>query len=161
VLSLLGAGAVAASAAEKSDPKAFVIDAIKGDNSELKLGELAKSKATRDDVRSFAETLIKDHAKAKSDAVDVANSLGVSPPTKAKKEAQKEYDKLNGLSGPAFDREFVTYMVKDHEKDVAKFEKAENSSDPAVAKLASGTLPDLRKHLETARTLEQQNAAAK
>ena len=55
-------------------------DAIKGDNSEVTLGNLAATKGDSAKVKSFGETLAKDHAKAKMDAVKVAKQLGVTPP---------------------------------------------------------------------------------
>ena len=45
----------------------------------------------------------------------------------------KERQKLAGLSGPAFDREFARYMVKDHKDDISDFSKAAASGDAATA----------------------------
>ncbi len=46
----------------------FVSDSIKGDNSEVALGQLAVSKATGEPVRSFGHTLESDHSNAKTQA---------------------------------------------------------------------------------------------
>jgi putative membrane protein len=65
-----------------------------------------------------------------------------------------EYARLGRMCGRAFDREFARYMTEDHSKDIAEFEKELASGDPAdVRALARQTLPDLRRHLETARSL--------
>eukprot|EP01035_Chromulina_nebulosa_P014559 gene14559-19263_t len=45
--------------------KAFLRDAIKGDNSEIALGKLAADKGASEGVKSFGMTLATDHAKAK------------------------------------------------------------------------------------------------
>ena len=62
---------------------------------------------------------------------------------------QAGMNKLAGLSGSAFDREYVNMMVKDHEKDVKEFEKASmKAKDPDVRAWAAKTLPTLREHLQ-------------
>lgn len=69
-------------------------------------------------------------------------------------EADAEQHKLAGLHGQAFDREFVQYMVHDHQDDISDFQGESTSGDPAeVRKLAQRTLPVLRKHLQTARAI--------
>ncbi len=83
----------------------------------------------------------------------MAQGHGVGDTAELAPEAKAEARKLERLSGPAFDREFARYMVTDHRKDIADFEKAARSRDRATAALARETLPDLRKHLKTAQQL--------
>src|SRR5450631_4345197 len=59
------------------------------------------------------------------------------------------YDALSKLSGAAFDRAYARDMVKDHEQDVADFNKEANGGQkPAVKDFASQTLPTLQDHLK-------------
>jgi putative membrane protein len=68
---------------------------------------------------------------------------------------QKSMNKLSGLSGDAFDREYVNMMVKDHEKDVKEFERASTKAkDPDVRAFAAKTLPTLREHLQQVRDIQ-------
>jgi putative membrane protein len=68
---------------------------------------------------------------------------------------QENNNKLMGLSGDAFDREYMNMMVKDHEKDVKEFEKASTKAkDPDVRAFAAKTLPTLREHLQQARDIQ-------
>jgi putative membrane protein len=68
---------------------------------------------------------------------------------------QKAMNKLSGLSGDAFDREYINMMVKDHEKDVKEFEKASmKAKDPDVRAFAAKTLPTLREHLQQVRDIQ-------
>jgi putative membrane protein len=57
------------------------------------------------------------------------------------------------MSGPAFDREFVRYMIEDHRKDIHAFEATKVGLRPD-GELARQTLPALRKHLEMAEQLQ-------
>jgi putative membrane protein len=142
------------SAAYAASSHAFLKTAIEGDNSEMRLGALAEKKGASQGVRDFGHMLNTDHAEAKQQAVAVAQGIGMTPPTSMAPEAKLEYAKLDLLSGPAFDHEFVSYMVKDHKKDISAFEKQAKSGDTKTADLAKETLPVLRKHLETAESLE-------
>jgi putative membrane protein len=68
---------------------------------------------------------------------------------------QKEMNKLSGLSGDAFDREYINLMVKDHESAVKDFEKASTKAkDPDVRAFATKTLPTLREHLQQVRDIQ-------
>jgi putative membrane protein len=145
--------ALTAGCSKPLDPKEFLTKAIQGDNSEMTLGGLAAIKGGPA-VSEYGRTLVADHTKAKASAAAVASRNGVEPPSDMLPEASKERTKLDGLSGKDFDKEFASYMVKDHKEDISDFEKEAASNAPAdVKKLAQDTLPDLRKHLEMAQRL--------
>lgn len=156
VMVAVGASALAFPAVAAPKPaEAFLQEAIKSNNSEIALGTLAQKQAQSSKVRDFGATLVQDHQKAKEEAVKAAKSKGVAVPAQIKPEAQAEMTKLRGLSGQAFDREFVNHMVMDHNKNIALFEEQAKAGDATTAQLAQKTLPDLRKHLEIAKTLQQ------
>jgi len=77
---------------------AFLTDAIKGDNSEVTLGNLAVQKTSDPAVKKFGQALVDDHTKAKKDAVAVATKVGVPPTQDLTDEAKAELKKLDGLS---------------------------------------------------------------
>jgi putative membrane protein len=57
--------------------------------------------------------------------------------------------RLNKMSGAAFDKAYVSLMVKDHKKDVAEFKKESTSGKDADVKSWAGTtLPTLQDHLK-------------
>jgi putative membrane protein len=138
-----------------ADDQEFLTDAIKGDNSEVTLGNLAESKGASQGVRNFGKRLAVDHAKAKKQALAVAQQLSVPDTNALTDEATQEKAKLSDLSGSAFDAEFASYMVKDHQEDISKFEKQASQGSSQTAQLAKDTLPDLRKHLKMAQALEK------
>lgn len=155
VLVLAGLAAITmGSAPAFAETSEFLTKAIKGDNSEMKLGALAASRGHSRAVRDFGSMLARDHRRAKAQAVPVAARHHVRVPAAMADEARDEYAKLQRMRGAAFDREFARYMVDDHRKDIAEFAAEANSGDPAdVRALARQTLPALRKHLATARSI--------
>jgi putative membrane protein len=134
--------------------KEFISDAIKGDNSEIAMGQLAVTKGGSEPVKTFGQTLIDDHSKAKTDASAVATKMGISPPSEMPPDAQSEMTKLQQLSGRDFDKEFARVMVEDHQKDIAEFKKEAGGGKGPVQQLAAQTLPTLEKHLRIAQSIK-------
>ena len=134
-------------------PRAFLDDAIKGDNSEITLGRLISARGSSAQVRDFGNTLVSDHSTARDQAAAVAREIGVRPPTGIMPEARSEQRKLERMHGRAFDMEVRRYMINDHEKDIAKFQEQARSGDRRTASLARAQLPTLRKHLRIAESI--------
>jgi putative membrane protein len=151
---LLAAALTLPNAASAESGSAFLADAAKGDNAEIMIGTLAKTKSADKGVRQYAATLVTDHTKAKKEVAELAKSMSVAMPPDVKPDAQQAYDKLSGLSGSDFDREFVNHMVQDHQKDIADFTKEAEAKDGKVSDLASKQLPTLKKHLAMAQALQ-------
>jgi putative membrane protein len=149
---MVAIGAIASPAIAKSD-KEFLSDAIKGDNSEIALGELAAQKGTSDGVRSFGRTLVDDHRQTRDEATTLATDLEVKVSSTMTDTAQGEVEKLQRMSGTEFDKAFVDYMLLNHQKDIAEFEEKAGEGDRQVSQLAKKTLPMLQKHLQLAQTL--------
>jgi putative membrane protein len=101
--------------------KMFLRKAAEGGIAEVKLGELAVQKASSDEVTAFAQKMVEDHTRMNNDMAQLADSMGVMLPKTMDKDDQAEYDKLKGLFGNDFDTEYLTFMVKDHHKDLHEF----------------------------------------
>ncbi len=145
--------AAAAPAFAKPD-RAFLDSAMKGDNSEVTLGRIGEQRAMRPAVRDFAHMLVTDHGEHFNKVADMAKAMGMTPTDAIMPEAAQEQRKLRRLSGRAFDREFVRYMINDHREDIREF-KAQAAGTGPTARMASDTLPTLHHHLETAISLKR------
>jgi len=141
-----------------SKDQKFVENAATGGQMEVDLGKLAADKASSDDVKKFGQQMADDHSKANDELKQLASQKGVDL-TKAldtaSKKTQKMSDKLGKESGDAFDKAYMSAMVKDHEKDVKEFEEASKGADDADVKAwAEKTLPTLQKHLDMAKDID-------
>jgi putative membrane protein len=116
--------------------KMFLRKAAKGGLAEITLGRLAAQKASSDEVKAFGQKMVDDHTKLNDDMAPIAESMGVMLPKKLSKTDQAEYDKLNGLSGDAFDKEYLAYMVKDYHEDLREFRIESTSTSDATLKAA-------------------------
>jgi putative membrane protein len=129
-------------------------DAAQGGTAEVELGKLAAQKAKDPEVKKFGQMMVDDHSKANKEMQDLAKKKNVTLPTDLGKH-QSTLDKLKGLSGADFDKEYVEEMVDDHETDVSEFEKqSTSSSDPEVKAFAAKTLPVLKKHLDAIKAIQ-------
>jgi putative membrane protein len=138
----------------RSDRK-FIEEAAKGGMAEVQLGKLAAEKAANPQVKQFGQRMADDHGKANSQLQQLASTKNVSLPQDMDRSQQREYDRLQKLSGAQFDREYIKHMVSDHKKDVKEFQKtAKSAKDPDVKNFAQTTLPTLEDHLRQAQSDE-------
>lgn len=135
----------------------FVKAAIQGDLAEVKMGQLAQQKGASQDVKQFGQTLQQDHSQNLQQAQQLAQQLGITPPSEPNAQQTKTYDRLSKLSGAKFDRQFAKDMVQDHKKDISKYQ-AEAKKQGPTAQFAQQTLPTLQKHLQMAESIENKGA---
>jgi putative membrane protein len=153
--SILFAAALMPLAARADSPREFLNQALQGDNSEIMLGNLAADRARDPAVRDYGRKLASDHSQARREVLDVGRRFGIRPTREVAPEARDARDRLTGLRGRDFDREFVRYMVDDHRKDIGDFRDEAREHHGAVSDLASRQLPTLREHLRIAESLDR------
>jgi putative membrane protein len=135
----------------------FVKEAAGGGLAEVEKGNLAKSKASNDAVKQFGDRMVTDHSKANDELKSLASSKGWQLPTEMPPHEKSMHTQLSKLSGVAFDKAYISDMVRDHEKDVAAFKKcAANCSDPDLKAWAQKTVPTLEDHLKMAKDAASQ-----
>lgn len=133
----------------------FMNDAAMGGMAEVEFGKLAQEKAMNPRVKNFGEMMVKDHSAANDDLKSIAGKKNVMLPNDLGKH-QKHMDDLNKKTGADFDKEYMKMMVDDHKEDIDAFEKiANNGTDPDVKTFASQKLPILRKHLDSAKAINE------
>ena len=150
-------------AVSRGDRK-FIEAAANSGMFEVQVAQLAASKATDPNVKSFAGMLVDHHTAANNELVKIANGRGVELPPAPKRSLRRDIEKLGKKdNGEEFDREFVRKVgIKAHEKDIKLFEKARKDvKDPELKAFVEKTLPVLRDHLAAAEKLPQsgRNAA--
>lgn len=136
-------------------PQSFAQQAAVISQAEIELGQLAAQKSQDDDVREFAQRMVKDHKASSAKLEKVAKQNNLMLPQSLDAEHQAVKQKLSGLQGEAFDREYAKEMAKGHDKAVALFEAASQAPQmPAELKeFAASTLPTLKEHDKLAHSL--------
>jgi putative membrane protein len=128
--------------------KIFLRKAFENGVAEVEMGKLALSKSSNEDVKKFAQEMLDDHTTFDGAIRPYADSQGVRAAKKMNKADQEEYEKLKGLSGEAFDKEYLLAMVKGHWVDLHEFRaEAANAADPELKDAATTGAKVIHDHL--------------
>ena len=124
---------------------------------QVQLGQLASQKASGSDVKKLGQTMVDDHTALNSELSPLIEEMGLKPPQKMNKMDQAEFDKLNGLGGTDFDKEYLAFETQDHRKDLREFKREQTSTtDPALKDAAAQGEKMIAGHL---RLIEKLDAA--
>ena len=136
--------------------KSFIKEAFQANQAEIDLANVGISKAQNPNLKSFSQMLEKDHTQANNELQPIAQKYGVTlqPTRRTEREANK-FEKES--SGPEFDKKFTTGLLKDHQKTIAKFERAASKlQETDLKQYAENMLPKLREHLQKATTIARE-----
>lgn len=142
--------------AQSSSDKRFVVYAAQANLNAMAVDQLAAQKANNADVKNFAQQMVNEHEDMNSTVAPFAKEWGVTLPTAADAATQNEVAKLNGLSGAAFDKEYLSYLVKDHDAAYKKFKtEASETKDVPFRDSVSTSRDRLNDHKTQAEALEK------
>lgn len=142
--------------------KTFVEKAGSGSLGEADLGKLAMQKGATPAVREFGRWMYTDHGLVANNwlkAIMAAQGETLQPTLSAEDKELRQ--KLEGLSGRQFDREYIQAQVTDHEKTIPIFETEANQGQNTMIKnFAQNMMPVLQQHLAEAKALAGGTATA-
>ena len=140
--------------------RAFLHKAAAGGLAEIQLGQLASQKASSDDVKAFGQHMVMDHTQLNDELKPFAQQKGATIPKKLSKKDQALYDKLNGMSGDAFDKAYLSAMVKDHQEDAKDFQTEANATtDPQLKATVQKGSEVIQQHLTAVEQLAKEKGA--
>lgn len=134
----------------------FVTRAAEGNFAEIKVSQLAESKAHSQEVKDFAKRMIDDHSKANSELAQIAKTKDLKVPLDADMMHKASMQMLKLKSGESFDKAYMEQMDKDHQKTIELFQSASTSPqvDKDLQAFASKMLPKLQQHHERVAQVE-------
>jgi putative membrane protein len=122
-------------------------------NYETALSRQASSRASLAEVRSYADTLVRDHERMRSELAAFAAGRGVMMPSGDR--YRDDLDDLAQKTGTDYDEAYLEEMIDSHEDSIRLLEKAAESDNSDFAAFAVQHLPTLRDHLARAKQLEE------
>jgi putative membrane protein len=136
--------------------QAFVASMFESDASEEHLGQLAQQKSQSPDVKQLGQKMVENRTKLDEQLKPIAQKLDVREPTKPSKKEKELMAKLEALSGPQFDEEYIKAVAKDNRQDVKDFQtEAESASDPNLQQAAKQDGPVLAEHQQAVEKIAQ------
>jgi putative membrane protein len=149
-----------AATAQGPDDAAIAHIAVTANQLDVTGAEQALQRSSNEEVRAFAETMIRDHTGVIEQAAALAKRLGVTPRDNETSralasQAARVRDDLAELRGSAFDRAYMENEVAYHETVISAIEQTlvPNASNAELKQLLEGVVPAFRAHLEHARRL--------
>jgi putative membrane protein len=170
---LATARALEGSAASQKSPSSnladadvrFLEDAVSRGLLQVRLAEQARGRSDNQAVRDFSTRLAKEHAKVNDELLALASKKGVNLSRELGLSQKESVVRLGKLQGQEYQNQFLAYIVKEHETDIANFkQQSQSGKDSELREYARKTLPMLEEHLKLARdatTSAQKASAAK
>jgi putative membrane protein len=160
------AGSVEANMAKKVGDTSFVVKAIKANQEEVRMAELAEKKSKDTAVKKVAANVKTDRLvrikelftlhKKSSKPVNPADSSKNIDKTKAAgdsiindrtKELTDEMQELNNMSGTEFDRHWTEMMIQKNKETIAEYERElATTKEKEVKDFIQEALPKIKEH---------------
>jgi putative membrane protein len=139
----------------------FATKAASTDMAEIEFGQLAMKNSQDAQVKKFAEQMVKDHTATSAKLKALATKENITLPTTLDAEHAAVKSKLASLKGEDFDKAYGIEMAKGHDKAVALFESASQSTAVTgdLKQFAAATLPKLKEHKGMAHDLHGKEGA--
>jgi putative membrane protein len=142
-------------AASANGDQQFLLAATQSDMNEIRLSQLAQTKASSPDVKTFADKMIKDHNKLENKMMPFVLKWDLPPANGIDADHQNVYDHLNGLSGVEFDKLYVSAMVADHQKALDAFTaESQSAQDSKFRSVVTKNKSVIADHLAMAQALQ-------
>lgn len=141
------------STAGEHSAKSFIKQAFQDNQTEIDLANVGMSKAQNAELKSFCQMIQQDHTQANKDLQPLATKYNVTEqPSRFGERAVNKFEKET--SGPDFDKKLATELLRNHQKDIGKFERASSKlQETDVKQYADTMLTKLRDHLQHAETV--------
>lgn len=142
--------------------------AVVANQIDVNYGKIALKKATNQEAKKFAQTMIDDHQGIIKTAVDLVTKLGVKPNddnylTKSLLAGEKETtQKLNSLAGEDFNKAYIDNEVAYHETVISAVKTIliPQTVNSELKSTLESIVPLLENHLEMAK-IAQKNISLK
>lgn len=157
----------AVAAAEGVDDAQIASIVLTANQVDIEAGRLAAGRASRAEVKAFAERMVTDHAGVNKAATELAGKLKLTPqdnPTSQSLKAggEKHRAALGRLTGEAFDRAYIEHEVAYHQQVLDALDRTlvPNARNRELKALLVKTRPAFVAHLEHAKMLRGSLGAA-
>jgi len=133
----------------------FATNAADAGLAEINFANLAISKTGNEQIKAYANMMLKEHGAANDELMALAKSKNITLPETMSDEHQKRRNELNEKSGTDFDKKYASLMEEDHVKVLAFMEhEARKGTDPDLKAFATKMVPIINMHLNAIRKIK-------
>ena len=150
-----------ATATVSNTDRQFLTTAAQINMTEANMAKMAQERASRQEVKDYAQRLERDHINANQMLSSMASQLQVKLPEGLDARHQATVNRLSNLTGPQFDQQFLQMQIKAHQDAINQFQRASKQADNQEVKdYANRLLPTLQEHLSMAQNLASGGGSA-
>jgi putative membrane protein len=143
----LGTANMSGAAASVLD-QTYVQAAAASDMFEMETSRLALERASLPAVKTYAQTMIDEHGKSSEELKAAATAAGITVPAVLAPDKQAKVAALAGLSGAAFDRQYLADQRAGHQETLSTVNQFLASAQPGPLKDHASKLTGVvQKHL--------------
>jgi len=128
---------------------------------DIDAGKLAESKASKAEVKKFAQQMVTDHTGVNKQATELVTKLNVTPQDNPTSQSLKAWDEKNvahlkTLNGAAFDKAYIDQEVAYHEMVLTALDKTliPSAQNAELKALLVKVRPAFVAHLEHAKQVQ-------
>jgi predicted outer membrane protein len=144
------------------EDRQFISRALNLSEAVIEAGRLGAEKASNTGIKDFAQRLVTEHEKLKGEVQQFAQKNGITvDPHASRSWWQGELQRIQGLTGAEFDREYMRWQLQTHLALVNLYQvQASNTPQMELAKFAITTLTEIQKMFDQAKQLGAQHGVA-
>lgn len=155
------AGMNGAQAGQQPEAQKVVEHLASGNQFEIELSRLAEEKAEDQQIKQFAQQMVRDHTQAQQQLRQVAQQKNLEFKDELSKAHQAKIDELSQKEGADFDRAFSICQAGHHVEAVLMHQYLANEyQDPQIQQMARQMLPKLQQHQQHAMQVAQAQTGA-
>jgi putative membrane protein len=130
----------------------YIRQVIRSNFTEVGAGRLAESRAEDSEVKNFGERMVSEHNAMNEEWARLAQDNGMRIDVDFGLAGKQTIDQLEELEGTQFDQAYMNAMIRQHENDLATFQRLSSSAQSSdVRQLANNGLSTIQQHLMLAR----------
>jgi putative membrane protein len=123
--------------ADARSDRTFVANALRVNQVELTLGQMAAERGSTPDVKTMGVKMVQKHTEFGGQLTEQARRLGACVSPELSQDQLSTIDRLASVSGTAFDKSFKETVDAGHERELAMYQgEASHTVDPDLRDLA-------------------------
>ena len=140
------------------EDRQFITRALNLSEAEIEAGRLAMQKASDPAIKEFSQRLATEHEKLRATLRQLAETNGITVDPQTSRPAwQGELQRIEGLSGLDFDREYMRWQLQTHLATVGLYQvQASNTPQMELARFAITRLAEIQRLFDQAKQLGAQ-----
>lgn len=123
---------------------------------EVALSQHAADHGVSPDVKLIGQQMVTDHSKANEELASIATNKGLTLAKESRPEHKEILDRVTGLSGEEFDKQYIETMARGHQESLDAIEKFQvEGIDPDIKGFAQKIQPIVEHHLEMVKNAQE------